>query len=184
MRRHHQAHLCSKPGMNLEACGSGACPKHPEFVDARCASLKVRASARPDGRVDIPPPAAPKPCPQRRMWSHEQPRRAAGWGALDTCRLSSKLLSPADRGLGRRLIWSESEGRSLLQAQSPVQHLGGLLSSQKLPGPHRGPRCQRTPWVLNSGQRCTQPAFPTPPHPPSAWRTETAHPQGNRLPKA
>lgn len=33
------------------------------------------------------------------MWSHEQPRMwAAGWGALDTCRLSSVLLSPADRG--------------------------------------------------------------------------------------
>lgn len=62
--RHHQAHLCSKAGMNLEACGSGACPKHPEFVHARVVSpLKVRAQ-QDQMDADIPPPAAPKPCPQ------------------------------------------------------------------------------------------------------------------------
>lgn len=50
--------------MNLDACGSGACPKHPESVPARVVSpLKVRAQ-QDQMDADIPPPAAPKPCPQ------------------------------------------------------------------------------------------------------------------------
>lgn len=164
--------------MNLEACGSGACPKHPEFVHART----VRAQ-QDQMDTDIPPPAAPKPHPRTtcRRWtrSHEQPRTwAAGRGSRDTCRLSSVLLSPADRGWQEtaHLIW-QGGNPSLPSTES--RGCSHLRSSQT---PQR-PLCQ-----ADLGPRLrmeVRPAcLPDAPHPPSAWGLGTAHPQGNKLPKA
>ena len=71
-------------------------------------------------------------------------------GAWDTCRLSSVLLSPADRGWQEpaHLIW-HGGNPSVPGTVSPGTAWGAAVISEG-PRPHRGRSAEQT-WVLDSG---------------------------------
>ena len=117
------------------------------------------------------------------MDSEPRATQDAGHGAggdWDTCRLSSVLLSPADRGWQEpaHLIW-HGGNPSVPGTVSPGTARGAAVISEG-PRPHRGRSAEQT-WVLDSGGGA--PSLPSRrPAPPLCLGA--AHPQGDKLLKA
>lgn len=135
----------------------------------RVSPLTVRAHSKTRWTLTFPHPLRPIPVPGPPsgdgLGATSNPGcghgAAGGGGAWDTCRLSSVLLSPADRGWQEtaHLIW-QGGNPSLPGTGSPGTPRGAAVISEG-PRPHRGRSAEQTR-VLDLGRRCTQPAFPTP----------------------